>query len=117
MIKAALSKIMQQMEKAQEELVKINDQLENEYVEASTGGGLVTVVANARKQLVKIKFDTEALHLEDAEMLEELILEAVNQALEKAGERAREEMQKLSGSTLGGLKLPGFMESILRETD
>ncbi len=117
MIKAAISKIMKQMEQAQEELVKINDQLENEYVEASTGGGLVTVVANARKQLVKIKLDKEALNPEDMEMLEELIMEAVNQALEKAGERAREEIQKISGGALGALKLPGFMESIFQETD
>lgn len=113
MLKAALGQILQQMEKAQEEIGKIQNELANYKVASSAGGGMVRVVANAKKEILEIKFDLEALAPDDVEMLEELTLAAVNQALEKADEKARSEMQKVAGGVLGnltdGLKFPGFI--------
>lgn len=113
MLKAALGQILQHMEKAQEEIGKIQNELANYKVESSVGGGMVKVVANAKKEILKIQFDLETITPDDVEMLEDLTLAAVNQALEKADEKARSEMQKVAGGVFGnlpdGLKLPGLL--------
>jgi DNA-binding YbaB/EbfC family protein len=113
MLKAALGQILQQMEKAQEEIGKIQLELANYKVESYAGGGMVRVVANAKKEILEIKFDLETVTPDDVEMLEELTLAAVNQALEKADEKARNELQKAAGGVFGnftdGLKLSGLI--------
>ena len=73
-------------------------------VEATAGGGMVTVVVNGAKQLQSIKIDPEVVSKEDVEMLQDLILAAVNDAQRKADE----EMSKTMGGMMGGLKIPGL---------
>lgn len=113
MLKAALGKILQQMEKAQEEMKKMQDELEEYHVQGSAGGGMVKVEANAKKEIIQIKFDSEALTIDDLEMIEELTVAAVNQALEKADVMAKEKMQEVSGGLFAnlpeGLSLPGLL--------
>jgi len=102
--KGGLQEIMKQAQKLQKEMEKAREALEQETVDASAGGGMVTVVATGKKVIKSIKIAPEAMS-EDSEMLEDLIMAAVNQALRKADEIAQEKM----GSLTGGLgNLPGF---------
>lgn len=96
--------MMKQMQKMQAKMEEIQKELENKRVEGSSGGGMVKVVANGKQEILEIKIDPEVVNKEDVEMLEDLILAAVNQAKEKSQEIQSEEMAKLTG----GLKLPGL---------
>ncbi len=96
--------IMKQMQKMQAKMEEIQKELENKRVEGTSGGGMVKVTANGKQEILEIKIDPEVVNKEDVEMLEDLVLAAVNQAKEKAQEVQTEEMAKLTG----GLKLPGM---------
>ena len=93
--------LMKQAQQMQERLQK---QMAELRIEATAGGGMVTVVVNGSKQLMSIKIDPEVVVKEDVEMLQDLILAAVNDAQRKADE----EMSKSMGGMMGGLKLPGM---------
>ena len=88
---------------------QIQLQLENKRVEASSGGGMVRVVANGKQEILEIKIDPEVVNPKDIEMLEELVGAAVNKALEKSREMVGEEMSKITG----GIPLPGFITNML----
>ena len=92
------------MRQMQNRLVKIQEELANETVEASAGGGAVKAVATGQQKLVSIEIDPAVVDPEDVEMLEDLVVVAVNDALSKAQELAS---QRLSGLT-GGIKIPGL---------
>ena len=79
-------------------------ELEDERIEGTAGGGMVKVVANGKQEIIEVKIEKEVVDPDDVEMLEDLIVAAVNQAQEKAQELAAE---KMSGLT-GGLKIPGL---------
>ena len=96
---------LRQAEKLQLELKKAQDGLADRTVEASAGGGMVTVVANGKQEIISIKINPEVVNRDDVEMLEDLILAAVNEAREKAQEMAMTEISKVTG----GLGLPGLM--------
>ena len=96
--------MMKQIQKMQAKMEEIQKELENKRVEGSSGGGMVKVIANGKQEILEIKIDPEVVNKEDVEMLEDLILAAVNQAKEKSQEIQSEEMAKLTG----GLKLPGL---------
>ena len=96
------------IQKMQREMEKIQDALDDLTVEGSAGGGMVTAVVNGKQKLVSIKIDSEVVDPEDTEMLEDLIAAAVNQGIEKSKEMAQEQMQKVAGGMLGGLKIPGL---------
>ncbi|HEX6212244.1 MAG TPA: YbaB/EbfC family nucleoid-associated protein [Methylomirabilota bacterium] len=96
-----IQQMMKQAQKMQEQLQK---QMQELRVEASSGGGMVSVVVNGSKQLQSIRIDPEVVSKDDVEMLQDLILAAVNDAQRKA----EEELQKSMGGVLGGLKLPGM---------
>ncbi|MCH7679585.1 YbaB/EbfC family nucleoid-associated protein [candidate division KSB1 bacterium] len=104
--------IMKQAQKMQEKMQKIQEELADLQVEASSGGGMVTVVANGKQQIMEVRIDKQVVDPEDVEMLEDLVVAAVNQAMEKAQELANEEMGKVAGGMLGnmpgGFKIPGF---------
>jgi len=104
-----LSGLMKQAREMQANMAKAQERLAEITLEASAGGGKVTAVANGRQEILEIRIDPEVVDPEDVEMLEDLVLAAVKEALHQAGERAREEMQKAAGP-LGGLGggLPGF---------
>jgi len=93
--------MMKQAQKMQEQLQKDMEELR---VEATSGGGMVTVVTNGAKQLISLKIDPEVVSKDDVEMLQDLILAAVNDAQRKADE----ELQKGMGGMLGGGKIPGM---------
>lgn len=112
MAKMGMGDIMKQAQRMQEKMQKIQDELADLQVEASSGGGMVTVVANGKQEIMEVRIDKQVVDPEDVEMLEDLVVAAVNQAMEKAQELANEEMGKAAGGMLGnlpgGLKLPGF---------
>jgi DNA-binding YbaB/EbfC family protein len=97
-----MGKMMKQMQKLQAQMAKLQEELSQRVVEASAGGGVVTVKANGENELVDIKINPEAVDPEDIEMLEDLVLAAVNEALREARQMVTEEMGKLTG----GLNLP-----------
>jgi DNA-binding YbaB/EbfC family protein len=96
-----LQNMMKQAQQMQERLQK---QMADMRMEATAGGGMVTVVVNGAKQLQSIKIDPEVVSKDDVEMLQDLILAAVNDAQRKADE----EMSKTMGGMMGGLKIPGL---------
>jgi hypothetical protein len=112
MNKVNMSGLLKQAQKMQQEMMKAQDNLVNIRVEGSAGGGMVTATANAAQELLEVKIDPEVVDPKDVEMLEDLVLAAVNQALENARSRAEEELSRATGglspNMLGGLKMPGL---------
>ncbi len=98
-----LNKLMKQAQKMQEQMARTQAELEEKTVEITAGGGKITVVANGAGDVVSIKIAPEVVDPEDVEMLEDLILSGVQQAIAKGKEMAGSEMSKLTG----GLNLPG----------
>jgi nucleoid-associated protein EbfC len=96
--------IQQMMKQAQQMQNQMQKQMADLRVEATSGGGMVTVVMNGAKQVQSIKIDPEAVSKEDVEMLQDLIIAALNDAHRKADE----EMQKQMSGLMGGLKIPGL---------
>ncbi len=95
-------KMIQQM---QNRMAKIQQELEEAEVEGTAGGGVVTAKANGQRALLSIKIDPSAVDPEDVEMLEDLVLTAVQDALDKSAALGEEKM----GALTGGLKIPGLM--------
>jgi len=108
-VKPNMSQIMKQAQKMQEEMQKAQENLENITVEATSGGGMVKVEANCKFKILSISIEPE-VYDDDKEMLEDLVIAAVNQAIENAQEKANEEMQKVTGGMMGGLNLPGGLK-------
>ena len=96
--------IQQMMKQAQQMQEKLQKQMAEMKVEATAGGGTVTVVVSGAKQLLSIKCDPEAVSKEDVEMLQDMILAAVNDAQRKVDEA----LQKQMGGMMGGMKIPGL---------
>jgi DNA-binding YbaB/EbfC family protein len=97
--------LMRQAQQLQAKMLKVQEEMATRTAEATAGGGMVTAVANGRQELVSIKVEKEVVNPEDVEMLQDLIVAAVNAALKKAQEMVSEEMKKLTG----GMNLPGLM--------
>jgi nucleoid-associated protein EbfC len=97
--------MMKQAQKLQAKMVKLQEELAEKTVETSSGGGMVKVIANGKQQIISIKIEKEVVDPEDVEMLQDLVLAAVNDALAKSQEMVSGEMSKLTG----GLKIPGLM--------
>ena len=103
-----MNKLMQQMGQMQEEMQKAQDELANETVEATAGGGMITVVANGAGEIKQIKIDPQAIDPDDPEMLEDMIVAAVNEAIRSAHSLMESKLGGLAGGALGGLGLPGL---------
>ena len=99
-----MANMMKQAQKLQAQMLKLQEELAEKTVESSSGGGMVTVVANGRQQIVSIRIEREVVDPEDVEMLQDLVLAAVNDALAKAQQMVSSEMGKLTG----GLNIPGL---------
>lgn len=97
--------ILKQAQKMQQQLAKIQEELESATVEASAGGGAVTAVVSGQQKLLSIRISPEAVDAEDIGLLEDMVQAAVNEALEKAKAMAA---QRLSAVT-GGLSIPGLL--------
>jgi nucleoid-associated protein EbfC len=96
--------IQQMMKQAQQMQERLQKQMAELKVEATAGGGMVTVVMSGAKQLLSLKIDPEAVSKDDVEMLQDLILAAVNDAQRKVDETLQQNM----GGMMGGLKIPGL---------
>jgi nucleoid-associated protein EbfC len=100
-----MGKMMKQLQKVQTQMTQMQEELAKRTVQSSSGGGAVRVEANGQKELVSIQIDPEVLSEDNREMLEDLVLAAVNEALKRVDEMIATEMQKLTG----GLNLPPGM--------
>lgn len=109
MSKLGMGDILKQAQRMQEKMQQVQDELADKQVDGSAGGGMVTVTANGKQEIVAVKIDSQVVDPEDVEMLEDLILAAVNQAMEKAQELANDEMGKVAGGIMPpGFKMPGL---------
>ena len=97
-----LGSFMKQAQKIQAQIAKVQEELAQKTIEASAGGGVVTVVVNGKQEIVSIKFEPEVVDSNDVEMLQDLVVASVNEALRKSQEMVSEEMRKITG----GLNLP-----------
>lgn len=100
-----MGNMMKQAQKLQSKMLKMQEELAEKTVDTSAGGGMVTVVANGRQQIVSITIDKEVVDPDDVEMLQDLVLAAVNDALSKSQEMVAAEMNKITG----GMNIPGLM--------
>ena len=100
-----MGNMMKQAQKLQNQMMRLQEELAEKTVEASAGGGMIKVVANGRQQILSIQIEKEVVDPEDVEMLQDLMLAAVNDALQKSQEMVSAEMSKLTG----GMNIPGLM--------
>ena len=103
-MKGGFGNMMKQAQKLQEQMMALQEEVGRKKVEATAGGGMVTVEANGKQEIVSIKVDPEVVNKDDVQMLEDLVLAACNEALRKSRELVAQEMGKLTG----GLKIPGL---------
>ena len=96
--------IMKEAQKLQQQMEKIQAEVAQKKVEATAGGGMVTVEANGKQEIVTIKISPEVVTQDDVQMLEDLVLAACNEALRKSREMMQQELGKLTG----GLRIPGL---------
>jgi len=96
------NQILQQAKKMQDQLVKLQAEMGDKTVEAQSGGGMVTCVVNGRQEVVSLKISPEVLEEKDNELLEDLIMAAVNEGLNRSREMVQEEMSKVTG----GMQMP-----------
>lgn len=99
-----LGDMMKQVQKMQAKMAEMQAQLEQAQVEGSAGGGMVKVIANGKHELVSIVIDPEVVDKNDIEMLQDLVIAAVNAAHQKVREMQTEQMSQLTG----GMKIPGL---------
>ncbi|CAH2215297.1 YbaB/EbfC family nucleoid-associated protein [Tepidibacter aestuarii] len=99
-----MNNMLKQVQKMQKEMEKMQGQLEEKEVEASVGGGAVIVKVNGKKEILDIAIKPEVVDPDDIEMLQDLVLSAVNEALRSADEMVNSQMSKVTG----GLNLPGM---------
>ena len=96
--------MLQKVQKMQAEMLKMQEELKTRTVETTVGGGALTIVANGKKEIESIKIKPEALDPDDVEMLQDMIVSGVNEAMRKIDEMTEREMSKITG----GMKLPGM---------
>ncbi|MCX6825974.1 MAG: YbaB/EbfC family nucleoid-associated protein [candidate division Zixibacteria bacterium] len=102
--KGGLGDMMKQFQKVQARMEEIQKELEQMTVEGTAGGGMVRVIVSGKQDILEVKIDKEVVNPDDVEMLQDLIVAAVNQARQKAQELQTEKMSELTG----GLSLPGM---------
>ncbi|MCR6098439.1 YbaB/EbfC family nucleoid-associated protein [Salipaludibacillus agaradhaerens] len=100
-----MGNMMKQMQKMQKDMAKAQEQLKEETVEATAGGGMVKVIASGEKRILDIQINEEAVDPDDVEMLEDLVLAATNEALTKVDDLVNEKMGKFTK----GMNIPGLM--------
>ncbi|MEN6466881.1 MAG: YbaB/EbfC family nucleoid-associated protein [Syntrophaceae bacterium] len=101
---ANFGNIIKQAQQMQAKMARLQEELAKKTVEASAGGGMVTAVVNGRNELVSLKIEKDVVNPEDVEMLQDLIVAAVNEGIRKSQEMATAEMSKITG----GLNIPGL---------
>lgn len=99
-----MNDLMKQAQQMQKRMLEIREELANQTIEASVGGGMVTAVVNGQQELVSLHITPEVVDPDDTEMLEDLVVAAVNEALQKSHEMMSDEMSKLTGA----FNIPGL---------
>ena len=101
---ANIGKLMKQAQEMQAKMAKLQEELAHKEVEGSSGGGMVTVKMNGQQEVLSVKIDPEVFNDGDQEMLEDLVVAAINEARRQSLDLAKEEMSKLTG----GMPMPGL---------
>ncbi|GKX28737.1 nucleoid-associated protein [Vallitalea longa] len=99
-----MNNLMKQAQKMQKKMQDMQEDLDNQIFEASAGGGAVKITVTGKKEVTKVSIDPEVVDEDDVEMLEDLILAAVNEAMRTADEKVNQQMSKVTG----GLNMPGL---------
>lgn len=108
-MKGGMQGMMKQIQKMQAEMERVQNELGNKTVTEESGGGVVKATANGKKEIISIQIDEEIIKGEDREMLEDLVVAAVNKALDSAGKMAEEEMGNVTkGMIPPGMNIPGL---------
>jgi len=102
--KGGFADIVKQAQRMQQQIARVQDQMADREIEATAGGGAVLAVVNGKQELVKLTIDREVIDPEDAQTLEELVMTAVNLAMENAQEMVQSEVNRITG----GLSIPGL---------
>jgi nucleoid-associated protein EbfC len=102
--KKGMKDLMKQAQKMQQDLAKAQEELANKVVEGTSGGGMVKVEMNGHHQVLSLKIDPEVVDKDDIEMLEDLVIAAFNEAMEKITKTSEDELSKFTG----GMKIPGL---------
>ena len=105
--KGGINKMIKKAQEMQSQMEKAQAELNSIEIEGQAGGGMVSVTVNGHKELVALNIDPEIL-TEDKEMIEDMILAAVNQGLQNAGKVAEEKMNSITGGMMGKMKIPGM---------
>ena len=100
-----MGNMMKQAKQLQSKMMKMQEDMAGKTIETTSGGGMIKVIANGKQQIVSIQIEKEVVDPDDVEMLQDLIIAAINDALVKSQEMVSSEMMKLTG----GLNIPGLM--------
>ena len=100
-----LGNVLKQAQQMHAKISQLQEEMAEKTIEASSGGGMVNIVMNGKQQVVTIRVDPEVVNREDIEMLQDLIVAAVNEAIRRSQEMMAEEMKKITG----GLSIPGLL--------
>jgi nucleoid-associated protein EbfC len=106
-----MSGMMKQLQKMQERIAQVQEELEHKTVVGESGGGMVKVTMNGKQRAISISMEKEVINPDDHEMLEDLVMAAVNKAIEESQKLAQDEMSKATSGLLPnmpGMNLPGF---------
>ena len=103
-MKGGMGNLFKQAQQMQQKMAKMQEELAQRTVEASVGGGMVSVTVNGKNEVLRLKIEPQVVDPDDIEMLEDLVLAGVNEALRKSQEMISDEMSKLTG----GMKIPGL---------
>lgn len=103
-MKGGMGNLFKQAQQMQQKMVRMQEELAQRTVEASVGGGMVSVTVNGRNEVLSLKIEPQVVDPDDIEMLEDLVIAGVNEALRKSQEMISDEMSKLTG----GMKIPGL---------
>ena len=102
-----MSKLLKQAQEMQTQIEEVQNQLSDMIIDADAGGGMVSVKVNGKQEVLEIDIEESALG-EDKEILEDLIISAVNKALSKAQAESQSKMNSVTGGMMGGMKIPGM---------
>ena len=107
MFKGNMSKLLKQAQEMQSQIEDVQNELSDMIIDADAGGGMVSVKVNGKQEVLELNIEESALS-EEKEMLEDLIISAINKALSKAQAESQNKMNSVTGGMMGGMKIPGF---------
>ena len=107
MFKGNMSKLLKQAQEMQTQIEEVQNQLSDMIIDAESGGGMVSVKVNGKQEVLELNIEESALN-EDKELLEDLIIYAINKGLSKAQAESQNYMNSVTGGMMGGMKIPGL---------